>query len=210
METKFQSYLFWEFWYVNGTCWLWWNGVQSWYLGISEDRVTALVASKKKTIAKPSWNPFKRNLVATQLKNMLVKLDHFPKVGIKIKNIWNHHLEISSGPNLLPPQKKKTTRRPSCTRRRWPPSQSCIAPHNNVSRRTSPPIKKVRWISSSWFQHVSTHLNSIHQSGTFTFSSQIKGNKFKNESHHGLDLIVCLCVPSLEKWKAGLVRKGQT
>ena len=25
-------------------------------------------------------------------KNMLVKLDHFPQVGVKIKNTWNHHL----------------------------------------------------------------------------------------------------------------------
>ena len=29
----------------------------------------------------------------TQLKNMLVKLEIFPKLGVKIKHVWNHHLE---------------------------------------------------------------------------------------------------------------------
>ena len=29
----------------------------------------------------------------THLKNMLVKLDQIPQVGVKIKSIWNHHLE---------------------------------------------------------------------------------------------------------------------
>ena len=28
----------------------------------------------------------------THLKNMLVKLEIFPKIGVKITNIWNHHL----------------------------------------------------------------------------------------------------------------------
>ena len=32
---------------------------------------------------------------STHLKNMLVKFDHFPKyIGMKIKNIGNHHLDI--------------------------------------------------------------------------------------------------------------------
>ena len=28
----------------------------------------------------------------THLKNMLVKVDHYPQVGVKLKNVWNHHL----------------------------------------------------------------------------------------------------------------------
>ena len=31
-------------------------------------------------------------MVSAHLKNMLVKLDHFPKKWVK-KNVWNHHLE---------------------------------------------------------------------------------------------------------------------
>ena len=34
--------------------------------------------------------------VSTHFKNMLVKLDHFPKVQGKIQNIWNHHLAKES------------------------------------------------------------------------------------------------------------------
>ena len=38
----------------------------------------------------------------TQLKNMNVKLDHFPRdQGTKNKNLWNHHLETHSSQSLL-------------------------------------------------------------------------------------------------------------
>ena len=30
-------------------------------------------------------------VVSTHLKNMLIKLETFPQIGVKIKNIWNHH-----------------------------------------------------------------------------------------------------------------------
>ena len=31
---------------------------------------------------------------------MIIKLDHFPRIGVKINNIWNHHLPIFEGPTL--------------------------------------------------------------------------------------------------------------
>ena len=33
----------------------------------------------------------------THLKNMLVKIGSFPQVGMKINNIWNHHLVFANG-----------------------------------------------------------------------------------------------------------------
>ncbi len=43
-------------------------------------------------------------MVSTHLKNMNVKLDQigsFPQVGVKIKNIWNHHLDNVVDQNIL-------------------------------------------------------------------------------------------------------------
>ena len=38
---------------------------------------------------------------STHLKNIFIKLDHFPQVGVNIKNIWNHHPDLlSKGPIL--------------------------------------------------------------------------------------------------------------
>ncbi len=38
-------------------------------------------------------------VVSTHLKNMLVKLDYLPQIGVKIKNMWNHHL-VANGLSL--------------------------------------------------------------------------------------------------------------
>ena len=37
-----------------------------------------------------------RALLNQPIWKIWVKLEIFPKIGIKIKNIWNHHLEIST------------------------------------------------------------------------------------------------------------------
>ena len=52
-------------------------------------------------MSKSLQQPFKENwlVVSTHLKN-ISQIGSFPQVGVKIKNIWNHHLE-----NNVPQQK---------------------------------------------------------------------------------------------------------
>ena len=64
---------------LRGTCKIFWVSVPRYYF-----RLTRLTGGKKMLLV-GGWT--------TQLKNMLVKLDHFPKDRGENKNIWNHHLD---------------------------------------------------------------------------------------------------------------------
>ena len=87
-------YSLWSFgWYPNlwpsGTSLLsvWW-----WYVG-------SHIKQCLKTVASWPWDAsFKHNenelvVEPTDLKNMLVKIGNLPQIGVKMTNIWKHHLE---------------------------------------------------------------------------------------------------------------------
>ena len=82
MESRWSKYL------SNSRCWTW--NLPTLYDNLKWQNCSRSPASKSAKSSVKSWWAFCK----PHLKRMIVKLDHFPKLGMKRKNIWNHQLVI--------------------------------------------------------------------------------------------------------------------